>query len=122
LRERDVGAWTALTRDEIEVRHPRWLEDGRRPEGWEPDDALVARACPALQEVAAELSFGGTGIVVSHGGVIRAVAHHFGAEPAPVPNLGGVWLHVDGAAFVFGARTTLLDGLATPSPTVTAAD
>jgi broad specificity phosphatase PhoE len=111
-----------LTRDEIEARHPRWLADGRRPEGWEPDDALVARAGPALQDVAAALTVGGTAIVVSHGGVIRAVAHHFGAVPAPVPNLGGVWLHVEGEGLVLGARTSLLDEPATPSPTVTAAD
>jgi glucosyl-3-phosphoglycerate phosphatase len=122
LRERDVGAWTALTRHEIEARDPRWLEDGRRPEGWEPDAALVARAVPALQEVVEALGSEGTGIVVSHGGVIRAVAQHLGAEPAPVPNLGGVGLHVDGAAFVLGARTSLLDGPATPSPPFTTAD
>jgi probable phosphoglycerate mutase len=122
LGERDVGAWTALTREAIEARYPGWIEDGRRPDGWEPDAALVARAGPALQDAAAALSPESTGMVVSHGGVIRAVAHHLGASAAPVPNLAGVWLDVDGAALVLGARLSLLDGPAAPAPTVTAAD
>ncbi len=122
LRERDVGAWTALTREEIQARHPGWLHEGRRPDGWEPDDALVARAAPALHAAAAALARDGTGIVVSHGGVIRAVAQHLGAPATPVPNLAGVWLHVEGDELVLGASVSLLDPAEAPPPPVTAVD
>ena len=40
LQERHVGSWTGLTRAEIEARQPGWLDDGRRPEGWEDDDTV----------------------------------------------------------------------------------
>lgn len=122
LRERDVGAWTTLTREQIAERYPGWLEEGRRPDGWEPDEVLVARAGPALAEAAAALKADGTGIVVSHGGVIRAVTHHLGGDPEPVPNLTGVWLDVEGERLVLGARASLLDEPPTPSPRVAAAD
>src|SRR5437660_221967 len=39
LRERDVGAWSGLTRDEIEERWPGYLAARRSPPGPEPDDA-----------------------------------------------------------------------------------
>src|SRR3954471_3985163 len=57
LRERDAGAWSGLTRDEIHERFPGYLPDDRhrafapneasspqRPPGWESDEHLLARA------------------------------------------------------------------------------
>jgi broad specificity phosphatase PhoE len=109
LRERDVGAWAGLTRDELDATHPGWSSDGWRPDGWEDDDALAARCRPALDEVAASLGDGGTALVVSHGGVIRALESTLGRAPHPVPNLGGVWLHAVDHEWSLGSRVALLE-------------
>jgi broad specificity phosphatase PhoE len=109
LRERDVGEWTGLTRDAIEDRYPGWLARGRRPDGWEDDAALAGRAWRALRDVVTALEPGAQGVVVSHGGLIRAVEAGLGAPPRPVPNLGGVWLHHATGTFDLGERTVLVD-------------
>lgn len=117
LRERDVGGWTGLTRDAIEDRHPGWLAAGHRPEGWEDDAAVAARAWDALRTVVAALDPGGRAVVVSHGGLIRAVEASLGVPPRPVPNLGGVWLHAVSGELVPGDRVALLDVAADASGT-----
>jgi len=109
LRERDIGAWAGLTLRELEATHPGWAEDGWRPDGWEADAAVAARAFPALAELAALVRPGAVGLVVSHGGLIRAIEAQLGGDPRPVPNLGGVWLTDAGDGFELGARAALLD-------------
>lgn len=106
LRERHAGAWEGRTRHEIHAEYPGWIDAGRRPDGWEPDGDLVARAVPILQELAQRHP--GTAIVgVSHGGLIHALerAHEAvadrdatgGVEVAfrRVANLEAVWFAVD---------------------------
>lgn len=94
LRERAAGAWEGRTRVEIEEGWPGYLADGRRPPGYETDDAIVERVLPELDRLAAR---GGERlVVVSHGGVIRAVQRHLSGSDSAVPNLGGSWLHHDG--------------------------
>ncbi len=109
LRERDVGEWTGLTRAAIEDRYPGWLASGRRPDGWEDDTVLAARASAVLGSVVAALEPGRAAVVVSHGGLIRAVEAKLGVPPRPVPNLGGVWLHSVPGELVVGDRVTLVD-------------
>lgn len=109
LRERDIGAWAGLTWRELEATHPGWADDGWRPDGWEADAAVAARAFPALEELAAMVRPGAAGLVVSHGGLIRAVEAQLGGDPRPVPNLGGVWLDRADDGFELGARAVLLD-------------
>jgi broad specificity phosphatase PhoE len=108
LRERDVGEWTGLTRDTIEDRYPGWLTDGRRPHGWETDESLAARGWRALRSVVAALEPGRPAVVVSHGGLIRAVEASLGTPPRPVPNLGGVWLHHSADTFELGEQAVLV--------------
>ena len=114
-RERDAGAWTGLLRSEIDERYPGWIEDHRRPPGFEGDAALMERIGPALHRLGTELHEGGVAIVVTHGGVIRALEHHLGATPSPVPNLGARWLVAASArregseGWVLGARELLID-------------
>src|SRR5260370_19441283 len=55
LRERDVGSWTGLTRAATDDRCPRWLAAGRRPDGWEDDAPLAARAWEGLRRGGAAL-------------------------------------------------------------------
>ncbi len=110
MRERAAGPWTGLTRDEIEAQYPGWLDDGRRPPGYETDDDIAARAFGALREFAAALG-GATGVVVSHGGVILTVERRHGIARTPIHNLEARWLEVDPGAptgFTPGPRVTLL--------------
>jgi probable phosphoglycerate mutase len=109
LRERDVGAWAGLTGAEIDQRYPGWIAAARRPPDWEDDDALRARCWPALRAIAATLPLGTGGLVVTHGGLIRAVAAALGASPWPIPNLSGVSLECREDAFALGRRVSLLD-------------
>lgn len=92
LREADVGEWQGLTSDEIARDWPGYLEARRRPPGFEPFDAVVARVVPALQAIAADADR--PALVVAHSGVIRTIVHHLGHVDTRVPNLGGVWLSV----------------------------
>ncbi|MFA5883717.1 MAG: histidine phosphatase family protein [Acidimicrobiia bacterium] len=111
VRERAAGPWTGLTRDEIEAQFPGHLADGRRPPGYEDDEALAARALAALRDFATALD-GGTGVVVTHGGVILTVERYHGLERAPIRNLEARWIEVTGlgsaTGFAVGERVTLL--------------
>lgn len=89
LREADVGEWEGLTTAEIELAWPGYLAARRRPPGFEPFDAVVARVVPALVDIAGS---DGPALVVAHSGVIRTVVHHLGRVDTRVPNLGGVWI------------------------------
>jgi len=77
FREIDVGEWGGLTRAEIETRFPEtnaaWLrgEDVRR-EGGETLSEVTERAMAALTD-ALEKSGDGPLVVVTHGGVSRAL-------------------------------------------------
>jgi probable phosphoglycerate mutase len=91
LRERNAGDWTGLTRSDIEARYPGYLENGRRPPGYEPDPVFAARVWSGLQAVL-DVATGQT-VVVTHGGVVRAIEHRLGGEPELPANLDGRWLH-----------------------------
>ena len=109
LRARDVGAWSGLTRDEIEERWPGYLAARRSPPDFEGDDALLERTRAGL---AAAVDGTGTGdvLVVTHGGVIRTVERSLGATPERLPNLGGRWVVADSpTAFTLGDRVVLLE-------------
>jgi broad specificity phosphatase PhoE len=109
LRERDVGAWSGLTRAEIEDRWPGYLAAHRSPADFEGDDALLARTREGL---AAAVDGTGPGdvLVVTHGGVIRTIERSLGATPERLPNLGGRWLLADSPSeFSLGERVVLLE-------------
>ena len=121
LRERDVGPWAGLTRAEIDARYPGWLTDRRRPDGWEDDDVVRARCWPALCAVIARVTEGEHAVVVTHGGLIRAVVAGRGAPAWPIPNLGGVWLERVAEDLALGSRVALLDTpIASPGATAAA--
>lgn len=107
LRERSAGPWSGLTRPDIEATWPGWIEDGRRPDGYEADDAVVRRSLPALAAVAAEFA-GATVLVVSHGGVIRVLEAHLGVAEGRIPNLAGRVVHHGTGGFALGERLELV--------------
>jgi broad specificity phosphatase PhoE len=107
LRERDAGEFSGLTRPDIAARFPGYLDDGRRPPGWEPDEALVARALRALHAIAAEVP-GGDVLVITHGGLVYALEQHLGEEFVRLANAEGRWLEVGpGAGLRLGERVLL---------------
>lgn len=79
LREIDVGSWTGLTRQQIEERFPgaEWCDDGERRE------AFHARAVATVERIAT-LYDGSNVLLVTHGGVVRALQRHALGEPRPV--------------------------------------
>lgn len=108
LRERSAGEWEGRTRAEIDDGWPGFLESGRRPAGYEPDDSVLERVLAALDVIAA--AHDGDVLVVTHGGVVRVVERHLGGDAEGlIPNLGGLWLEHDGARLRLGDRVVLVD-------------
>lgn len=104
LRERGFGCFEGLTREECAARYPEawalYRGDARLPPpGGEPQEAVVARMRAAVRRAALALPpAADEGLVVSHGGCIRAlVASVTGQMPPPLEN---------GALF----RLVLVDG------------
>ena len=103
LREADAGEWQGMTPDEIESRYPGWLDAHRRPDTFEPYEAVVDRAAAALcsvadqvaESLAAAAANDELGLVASHSGLIRSVIRARGYDDPRIPNLGGVWLTID---------------------------
>lgn len=115
LMERDAGEWSGMTRAEIMEAWPGYLLDGagagtikRRPPGWETDELLLTRAVAALCEIEERHGDGET-IVVTHGGVMYAIATHLGDDVTYIPNLGAHWVEVSNGNISLGERITLLD-------------
>lgn len=111
LRERDVGAFTGLTRDEIDVRFPGVLDTHPVvPPGGEAWPAVLARVRSALARIAADAA-GRVVLAVSHGGVIAGLERHLDVAAGPVPNLAGRWFDVavDGDRIEAGERVLLVD-------------
>jgi broad specificity phosphatase PhoE len=109
LRERDAGEWTGLTRAEIDKGWPGWIDSARHPAGYEGMDDVSDRVLEALQAIH-EASAGGSLLVVTHGGVIRALARLQGLDDIPIPNLGGLTMRVSQTGHVVDERISLLDG------------
>lgn len=107
LRERSAGAWSGLTKDDIDAQFPGWLDDGRRPHDFEGDDELLARVLPALTQLAAAIP-GGSALVICHGGVIRTVETHLGIDEGRVPNLSGRVLTATATSWQVGEQIQLI--------------
>jgi broad specificity phosphatase PhoE len=108
LRERHAGDWEGRTRAEIEEGWPGYLETGRRPDGYEPDDSVLERVLAVLDAIGA--AHDGDVLVVTHGGVVRVVERHLGSHAEGlIPNLGGLWIEHDDAGLRIGDRVVLLD-------------
>jgi broad specificity phosphatase PhoE len=113
LRERDAGEWSGLTRAQIDRDWPGYLDEHagtrQRPSGWEPDDALLARATEALVRIH-ELVPGGEAIAVTHGGLVYVLERTFGVPFERLANLGGRWLVIGPEGPVtLGDRVVLIE-------------
>ena len=93
LREVDVGSWSGLTTEEIATRFP-----GMTSHDGEQREAFDARAVGVLHRIA-EAHEGQQVLVVTHGGVVRALERHLLGEP------GTVLANCASASFRFEAGT-----------------
>jgi uncharacterized phosphatase len=78
LRERHFGTWEGLTDEEIFVRYPEVLDGGPWGDA-ETQDEMAERVVGALTRIA-ETHPGQRVLVVSHGGPLRRVLVHCGAD------------------------------------------
>ena len=115
LRETDVGPWEGLTHSEVESGWPGFLAAHRRPEGFEPYEEAASRMGAALRDIAAQQP-GGEVLVVSHGGVIRALRRSLDAPDEHLPNLAGAWFacDTDGRLTATGMVAPLADRVSLP--------
>jgi probable phosphoglycerate mutase len=108
LVEREVGPWTGLTFEEIDVTWPGAVARREWPHGFELDEALTERAMRAIAELA--LRFADRSIVaVTHGGVLHALERSFDRPQGRFTNLSGFRLSVDGERVTLGERVWLTD-------------
>jgi broad specificity phosphatase PhoE len=108
LRERDVGEWAGLTDAEIRKGWPGYLEENRRPDGFEAHDVVMVRVLEAFDAIH-RASPGGSLLVVTHGGLIFSLARSQGLGDVSIPHLAGVTVRVTEAGAIVGERISLLD-------------
>ncbi len=102
FRERFGGDWQGLTHDEINRAFPEALQQWRAgilagPPNAENLEAMVARFDAALVELHGKAPDGPV-LLVSHGGIQRAIAVRAGIDLDGVhDNLSGLWLSYDGS-------------------------
>lgn len=97
LREKDFGTWEGLTDSEVRVRFPDAVA-GSWGDG-ETADELSRRVLGAIDEIVAAHP-GGSVLVVSHGGAIRALYRHAGLEQGPIGNCVPATFVADGTGLV----------------------
>jgi broad specificity phosphatase PhoE len=107
LREIDVGSWSGHTREEVAALFPegyaRWQEGEIGHDG-ETREQLTARVVAAVERACAAHS-GGTVLVVTHGGAIRALLRHVTGDPGgQIANCDVVPLAVVAGALVAPTR------------------
>lgn len=106
MRERDAGAFTGKTSEEIAASWPELFERWRAgqsvdPPGAEPRESFIERVLGGLVEAAGRAGEP-PALVVTHQGVIRVIQRHLGSPIAPLRNLEGLWVRVDGSTINAG--------------------
>jgi probable phosphoglycerate mutase len=112
LREYDLGAWSGLTRAEIEADWPAELAGWRHGRvdsapGGEARDAFLGRLIAATGRVAATFP-GRSVLVISHGGAIGTLERFLGIKPRRPVHLGGRWIHASGGSLRPGPERLVL--------------
>lgn len=95
LRERTIGVFEGLTREECERLHPEawiaWVERKVPPPGAEAQGPLGARVMKAIARAAMRVAHGEAPLLlVTHGGAMRAALAQAGHAAPPVKNTG-IW-------------------------------
>lgn len=114
LRERDIGDWSGLTRVEIEDRWPGLIDAWREQRidstpGGEPAARFAERVRAGLDRAAAGLGADDPVLVVTHGGVVRALERVSGIGPCVIANLSGRWFEVGDGGLRAGPAASMAD-------------
>ncbi len=118
LRENHAGEWEGLTAAEVEAGWPGYLDEHRRPPGFEPAQEVEVRVLAALVQAARQVPDGEI-LAVSHGGVIRVLRRLLEVDDVAIPNLGGSWFtvhHEPKVRVEAGEVVQLLDDRDGPGP------
>lgn len=105
LDERSWGTWEGLLPSEVELEYPGWMNDGRRPPGFENDGMLWERFEPFLIELD---SSDAASLVVTHGALMLAMARALNGADRPFGNLEGQWVELDQATVILGDRESFV--------------
>ena len=96
LRERMLGAFEGLTREECEQQHPEawraWRQEQKPPIDGEQPETVAVRVIAAIGRAADRLARDGApALLVTHGGALRAaVRAATGVLPGPIANCA-IW-------------------------------
>jgi probable phosphoglycerate mutase len=112
LREYDLGAWSGLTRAQIEAEWPDELADWRHGRvdsapGGEARAAFADRLAAAVARVATDFP-DRTVLVISHGGAIGTIERRLGIRPRRPVHLGGRWFESVGGRLRAGPEHFVL--------------
>jgi uncharacterized phosphatase len=83
LREKNFGSWEGLTDVEVTTRFPH-ARRGRWGDA-ETTEQVEARALAALRRICSRHSAGHV-LIVSHGGILRAILEHLAVSHGPIRN------------------------------------
>ncbi|MBJ68596.1 MAG: hypothetical protein CL463_01695 [Acidimicrobiaceae bacterium] len=113
IKERDAGAFSGLTRAEIDEQFPGYLGNDIWPDDWESDSDLIDRLLAGLERVITFLDESSNTeckdvVAVSHGGCIYALETLCGEKYERIPNLAGRWFEISGGGITLGERMHLL--------------
>ena len=113
IKERDAGAFSGLTRSEIDEQFPGYLGNDIWPDDWESDDKLIERLLMGLERLTSTLDESPDieckdVVAVSHGGCIYALESLCGEGYERIPNLAGRWFEITGGDLSLGERMHLL--------------
>lgn len=109
FRERDAGEWSGLTRIEIDEQWPGFLDDRRRPPGFETDASLLARVLDGLARLERDHR-GAEILLVAHGGLVYVLEQEHGLAFERLPNLAARQVTHRGDRIEMGERVHLVDG------------
>ncbi len=113
IKERDAGAFSGLTRVEIDQQFPGYLGNDIWPDDWEPDKNLVDRLLVGLERITSLIDQSSNTknkdvVAVSHGGCIYALENLCGERYERIPNLAGRWFEISPTNITLGERMHLL--------------
>lgn len=108
LRERDAGEWSGLTKAEIEEQWPGYLDEHKRPPGFEPEATFLARTHAGLRAIHEQYE-GADVFCVAHGGLVYALEREAEVAFERLPNLAGRWVIHRGNRIEVGERIVLVD-------------
>ena len=115
LAERDIGQWSGLVTDEIELQWPGRLDQWRRGEaevpGGETEAGMAARVIEGLRSALDSVStqLVPVAVIVTHGGVMRTLDRLTNASERNVHNLDGRWFSLVDDAIVPGEVVRLAE-------------